>query len=69
MSKGIMIIVNAMRVPAELNDSPTAELIWDHLPIEGSANTWGEEIYLSIPVKTDLEPGARDEMRGERVGV
>jgi len=66
MSKGITIIVSSMEIPAELNDSPTAELIWNHLPIEGLANTWGQEIYFSIPIKTDLEPGARDEMeRGE----
>ena len=63
MSKRIMIIVNAIEIAAELNDSPTAALIWEHLPIEGSANTWGEEIYFSIPVKADLEPGARDEMK------
>lgn len=63
MSKRIMIIVNTMEIEAELDDSPTAALIWKHLPIEGSANTWGEEIYFSIPVKADLEPGARDEMR------
>jgi len=63
MSKRIMIIVNAIEIDAELNDSPTAALIWEHLPIEGSANTWGEEIYFSIPVKADLEPGARDEMK------
>jgi hypothetical protein len=68
MSKRIMIIVNSMEVPAELNDSPTAELIWNHLPIEGSANTWGEEIYFSIPVKAELEPGARDEMRIGELG-
>jgi hypothetical protein len=66
MSKAITIIVNSTEVAAELNDSPTATLIWNHLPIEGSANTWGEEIYFSIPIKTDLEPEARDEMeRGE----
>jgi len=68
MSKRIMIIVNSMEVPAELNDSPTAELIWNHLPSEGSANTWGEEIYFSIPVKAELEPGARDEMRIGELG-
>jgi hypothetical protein len=66
MSKPITIVVNSMEIPAELNDSPTAELIWDHLPINGSASTWGEEIYFPIPVKTGLNPGARDEMeRGE----
>jgi hypothetical protein len=30
------------------------------LPIEGSANTWGEEIYFRIPVSQDLETDARE---------
>jgi hypothetical protein len=66
MSREITIIVNSVEIPAELNDSATAEIIWNQLPIEGNANTWGEEIYFSIPIKTDLERGARDKMeRGE----
>lgn len=43
---------------AELNDSPTARLLWDALPIEGRANRWGDEIYFAIPVDADEEPGA-----------
>ena len=52
-------------VEGELNDSDTAGAIWDALPIEASANRWGEEIYFSIPVASnpadttlDLELGA-----------
>lgn len=33
----------------------TVEAIWKNLPIEARANTWGEEIYFSIPVYIDLE--------------
>jgi len=40
---------------AELNDSQTAQLIWEALPIEARGNTWGDEIYFSIPVAADLE--------------
>ena len=40
---------------AELNESKTASLIWDALPIEAKVNTWGDEIYFSIPVKAELD--------------
>jgi hypothetical protein len=66
MARRILIVVDSLKVEAELIESPTAETIWNSLPIDGSANTWGDEIYFSIPAKADLEEGARDEMeRGE----
>ena len=68
MPRGIVIVVDSLRIQAELNDSQTAELIWEKLPIEGLANTWGDEIYFSIPVKTDLDPEARDEMEKGELG-
>jgi uncharacterized protein len=58
--KRIVIKVGMVEVAAELNNSPTAEAIWRGLPITGSANTWGEEIYFRIPLSCDLESSARD---------
>ena len=60
MGKRINILVGDLKVEAELNDSKTARLIWETLPIEAKVNTWGEEIYFAIPVKTGLEEGARE---------
>jgi hypothetical protein len=45
---------------AELNDSPTAQQIAAALPISTSFNTWGDEIYFSIPVEATLEDTAQD---------
>jgi len=55
----IVISAGGVSLPAELNDSPTALQIWETLPIEGSANTWGQEIYFEIPVRASQEPDAR----------
>ena len=60
MRKKIRILVSELKVEAELNESKTAQLIWEALPIEGRANLWGEEIYFAIPVKTGLEQGSRE---------
>ena len=55
MSKKISIEVGGMSVEAELNETETARLIWDSLPIESKANRWGDEVYFDVPVKTGLE--------------
>ncbi len=43
-----------------LNDSPTAEAIWEALPLKARAQTWGDEIYFMIPVHCALDDTARD---------
>ena len=50
MEKKIRILIGELKVEAELNESKTAQMIWEALPIEGKGNLWGEEIYFSIPV-------------------
>jgi len=55
LDKKITINVGDIKTRAQLNDSKTARKIWDALPIEGSVNTWGDEIYFSIPVNAELE--------------
>jgi hypothetical protein len=55
MERRIRIKAGAVEVTAELNDSGTAQKIWDVLPITERGNRWGEEIYFSIPVNLDAE--------------
>ena len=68
MEKKITIRVGELKVEAELNESKTARLIWEALPIEAKTNLWGEEIYFAIPVTTGQEPGARDVVSSGELG-
>jgi hypothetical protein len=60
MEKKIKIKAGNVEAEAVLNDSPTARKIWEALPIEARANTWGDEIYFAIPVKASLEKDAQE---------
>ena len=51
----IRITAGEVTAEATLDDSATADAIWDALPLEARANTWGEEIYFGIPVFVDEE--------------
>ena len=53
--KRILIRAGQVQVSAELNDTRTADAIWNALPLSATGNTWGDEIYFSIPVKLDEE--------------
>jgi len=55
----IRIRAGAVTVSATLNDSSTANAVWDALPITGQVQTWGDEIYFSIPVEAAEAPDAR----------
>lgn len=55
MARKIRIKAGQVEVEAELNDTKTAEAIWEALPITGRGNRWGDEIYFSIPVNLDPE--------------
>jgi len=64
----ITITAGEVSLEAELNDSPTAQQIWDALPVTGSANVWGDEIYFEIPVTAKQAPDARTEVAVGELG-
>jgi len=57
MEKRIRIKVGSFEVVAELNETETAQAIWEALPIKERVNLWGEEIYFSTSLSLDLEAG------------
>ena len=52
----IKITAGGVTVTAVLNETSTADLLWDALPIDAQASTWGDEIYF----RTEVEAGEED---------
>ncbi len=68
MEKKIRILAGELKAEAQLNESKTAQMIWQALPIEAKTNLWGEEIYFAIPVNTGLEKDGREVVSAGELG-
>jgi uncharacterized protein len=51
----IRITAGNIAAEAVLDQSNTAQAIWDALPLSAPGDTWGDEIYFGIPVKAKAE--------------
>ena len=51
----IRITAGEISADALLDESETARLVWEALPLGVAGETWGDEIYFSIPVKAKLD--------------
>ena len=56
---GIRIAWSGGAITVELRDTPTAKAVLAALPCQASAKTWGEEVYVELPVNAALEPDAQ----------
>ncbi len=55
----ITLTFSGAEISAELLDTPTADAIWDALPVEASVATWGDEVYFDCGISCEEEPEAR----------
>ena len=60
MSAKIRIVLERGEIGATLDGSATAEAVQAALPLQGTVNRWGDEIYFGIPVNAELEESAQD---------
>ena len=55
----LRISAGSVQLEVVLKDTPTAKALLAVLPFESRAQTWGEEVYFTTPVRTKLEPDAK----------
>ncbi|MBN1445737.1 MAG: hypothetical protein JW957_06490 [Candidatus Omnitrophica bacterium] len=65
MGKEILIKAGAMVVKGEMKESSLAGRIYDALPFNVRASTWGKEIYFEIPVKSAIENPVNEVEKGD----
>jgi hypothetical protein len=64
----VRISTGDVSVEATLHDNPTADAIWEALPITARGNRWGAEIYFEIPVHLPQADDARAVLEAGELG-
>ena len=63
----IQISTGNLTLAATLNESETANQLWESLPITGRVQIWGDEIYFSIPLNVEEELGSQETVQAGTV--
>jgi hypothetical protein len=64
----LIIRIGTLAIEATLNDTLTARKVAAALPIRASFNTWGDEIYFTIPVDAELDDSAQEVVESGDLG-
>ena len=54
-----VLTAGTARIRLALADTPTADRIWQALPLHSTAETWGESIHFEVPVETGRDRTAK----------
>lgn len=60
MHRCIRITIENVNLVAELAQTPSAEALWNALPLNAQAHRWGDELYFTVPFQEALESDARE---------
>lgn len=66
--RAIRIEADGVRLYAVLGSTPTADAVWEAMPLEGPAQLWGEEVYFSVKLQVQVESDARAEVKVGDIG-
>lgn len=55
----LSVTIGEVRLVIDLLETGTAKALLAAVPFTSRAQTWGEEVYFSTPVRAKLEPDAR----------
>ena len=59
-NNNLIIQIGTQSIKVKLRKTACAQAIYAGLPYQSNAQTWGDEVYFSIPVDCELEPDAKD---------
>jgi hypothetical protein len=68
MSTKIRIIVEDVKLEAELFDTPCAQRVAGLLPLEATPNVWGDEFYFEIALEHGLDGTATTDVEVGDIG-
>jgi hypothetical protein len=63
----MIIAFDRVAITVALRKTPTADALWDALPFEAEARTWGDEVYFDTPVSVEREADARAIMQAGEI--
>ena len=62
-AREIVIRAGKVVIRARLLDTPTAERIWNQIPIYSSAEPWGQSIHFETTIETGRDASARQNIK------